>query len=466
MKDYTILVTSTGSFSDERGIGLVYLGDDGSQYAEIIYSDIFIWAKSALLYNNSIYIVGTVGDAQFEKADGFIARVDLNGSLIYFKRIGKAFNDEIDDVISDGRYLYVVGCTKSSGKDNTGFIAKFDFGGNMIWAKTFGSKISRIKITEAQNKLYVAYSSKDYMYLAMFNKSGEFSSAIKIAIPGKIYALSADDKIYIGGTLENVGLGNGFIIELDDKHGIVEAKSIDLGFRDAITSILLNGSNLILVGKWGDLKIRVFNTYMAPFDGKTVSWIGKFESGSINFPTDAKLYDGKIYIAGYTETPDVKFKVVDPSEIVREISVVADLNISSNFIFEMDTGMPSFIVEPIGVNVKEVSGNLRRPIKGDAMLIKFAESPAPSTTTTTQTTTNITTTTTSSPTSSTTTEITSTTTSESSTTTQSKETIVVTTTVYTSSATPTTTSEEKGGVCGVGFILGLSIIPLIIRRKR
>lgn len=470
MKDYTILVTSTGSFSDERGIGLVYLGDDGSQYAEIIYSDASIRARDAVLYGGYIYIVGDMGETAFSRGDAFLAKLSLDGDVIYFKSIGRAFNDRINTIRILDDYIYVGGYTYPEGSVKRAFVAKFDLKGNLLWAEAFGTPKLQTKTLAVSDAVYLGCSDGEDIYLVKFDKLGNFYFAERWENSGKDdieYITSEDGYLYASGSVENIAFGNAFLMKLDRNLNVVWAETFGLGFGDSIEQILFNDSKIVAVGKWGNYDTKFFNTFITTFDENKLDWIGTFASSETFFPVKAVLKDDVIYIAGYSDSASIEFSIPNFSEVTRKtLAEPLDVSFTSVARVDMQPISVSFSVNPIRVYTKEVQGTLGQPIKGDAMLIKFAESPAPSTTTTTQTTTNITTTTTSSPTSSTTTEITSTTTSESSTTTQSKETIVVTTTVYTSSATPTTTSEEKGGVCGVGFILGLSIIPLIVRRKR
>lgn len=475
MKDYTILVTSTGSFSSERGIGLVYLGDDGSRYARVIYGDTSIRARDAVLHDGYIYVVGDMGETAFSKGDAFLAKISLDGDVVYFKSIGRTFNDRINAIGIAGDYIYVGGYTYPEGSVKRAFVAKFDLEGNLLWAEAFGTPKLQTKTLAVSDAVYLGCSDGEDIYLVKFDKLGNFYFAERWENPGRDdieYITSKDGYLYASGSIENIAFGNAFLMKLDKNLNVLWAETFGLGFGDSIEQILFNGSKIVAVGKWGNYDTKFFNTFITTFDEKELDWIGTFASSETSFPVKAVLKDDTIYIAGYSDSASVEFSIPNFSEVTRKtLAEPLDVSLTPVARVDMRPVSISFSIKPLRVYTKEVRGTLGQPTKGDAMLIKFAEekpstgvtttTTAPTTTTqimTTQTTTTLSTT------SSSTTSSTKATSSPTSTTTQSKETIVVTTTVYTSSK-ENTTSEAKGGVCGVGFILGLSIIPLLIRRK-
>ncbi|AIF70300.1 hypothetical protein PAP_09625 [Palaeococcus pacificus DY20341] len=475
MEDFTILVGPTESFSEYRGLFLTHLTGDAQEFSKVIYGDVIIWPKDAALYNGYIYVVGQMGDTVFEKGDAFLAKLSLDGDVIYFKSIGRAFNDGANAIKIADDAIYIAGYTKPTGNIKRAFLAKLDLEGNLIWIKEFGENLFEAKALDVGDSIYVACSDGDDVYIVMFDKAGEFISAEKWENPGRDeveYVTINNGFVYLSGSVENIGFGNAFLMKLDKNLTLEWAVSFGLGFGDSINAVLFNNSKILAVGKWGNFEMKSFNTFIARFNEDEFEWVGTFVSSGVTIPMSAFLEDGVLYIAGYTETSAVEFSIPNFSDVTKE-TLTKKLDITLSKVSHNDIApiSLSFTVKPVKVYVKNVEGYINAPIKGDAMLITFGKKEeatvTPTTTTTTQTTSTTTTTTTTTTSPSETSSTTTTSTPLSTTTTTT--TTVTTTTVYTSqesTTTPTTTPSEEGGICGPALILTLTLIPATLKKKR
>ncbi len=102
--------------------------------------------------NNEIFVCGTVDDRGrdvaevFGEIDAFIAKININGSIEWFKTFGTehfdAFNQMVqssDDTFGAiGSILYL---SDTTGNDGDILLYHFDFDGNKIWEKKLGSSL-------------------------------------------------------------------------------------------------------------------------------------------------------------------------------------------------------------------------------------------------------------------------------------------------------------------------------------
>src|SRR5438309_659603 len=72
--------------------------------------------------------------------DAYVIKTDSMGTRKWSKTFGGSLNDEATYAIEDNGSYLVGGYTKSYGAGNTdGFLARLDTSGNIIWFKTFGT---------------------------------------------------------------------------------------------------------------------------------------------------------------------------------------------------------------------------------------------------------------------------------------------------------------------------------------
>lgn len=284
-------VLVNAQFSFERAWG-TYFGDESIRFK-----------ASKIDREGNLYIVGRVwdfGQPLFEfttpnahqpvygggESDGFIAKLNPEGYLIWATYFGGSDYDRIEDIqFSDDNTIYVVGNTFSSQNiatpnayqpnldgDSDAFIAKFQANGTLVWSTYFGGNGSEGGMPDPnENNI----------------RSG--------------IALDGSGNVYIFNTTQSSGLGTigTFQAEKEDADYIISKFnqngnrmwSTYYGINNAqVAAIAISDSGLILGGRSFDCPPNTYNTYFAtpnshqPIPGNCAdSFITKFsfEGGRI-----------------------------------------------------------------------------------------------------------------------------------------------------------------------------------------
>ena len=83
--DSIFMIGSSNSFGENRVGFVVKRSGDKINFQKIIEGPEDIWIKGAVLWEENIYLVGQIGSTTFENSDAFIAKLDVDGNLEYFK---------------------------------------------------------------------------------------------------------------------------------------------------------------------------------------------------------------------------------------------------------------------------------------------------------------------------------------------------------------------------------------------
>ncbi|NJE08509.1 CGP-CTERM sorting domain-containing protein [Thermococcus sp. M39] len=470
--DSVFMIGSSNSFGENRVGFIVKMTGGNLDFQKIIEGSDDIWIKGAVLWKDNIYLVGQIGSTAFDTLDAFIAKFDVDGNLEYFKTFGRSFNDEANDIAFDDEYLYVVGYTKPTGKTKEGFVAKLTADGNIVWFVQFGTGNTEAKaVAVSSEAVYVAGIDNNDIFVAKFSKDGEMEWAKIWVTDGREDVNDAvfDDVLYVSGsTGESLAFGDGFLLRIAPDGSLISGMNFGLGYQDDITTIIPNGTELILLGNTGNFEARNMDTFIAKFtrEGELI-WFGKFIGSGSDLIISAIMKESVLYVAGYTESPSWDFVIPNVSDVTKK-TLYGTLKISwSNY--KPRTSKVALASQSRSVRLLPVKGTLNAPQAGDAWFFTFGSkpkketpTPTPITTTTTKTTTTPTKTTTTPSTTTTTTVITKT---ETETTTTPTTTTSSTPTTTTSSSTTTTTSE-KGGICGPASFLVLFVGALLMKRRR
>ncbi len=254
-------------------------------------------------------------DSAFFHADGFLAKYDADGNVIWGKRIGGAGSDQISSLATDKwGNVYVAGVTQS-GTINFGayavtypsvieryFLAKFDAGGNGIWVTAFAAN--------SFHGVRVCTDDSGYIYLG-----GDF----------------VDPTISIGSiTLTNRGAENMFFARFDTSGQVMWAKScggIGTSNLNGITTDA-NGNGYIC-GTFDTLGLQIgtttlvkhlgpylgcVETYWAKFDRATGNIIWARQSHGNNSQTALSIKTDRIgnqYLCGYFNSTVATFGTVN-----------------------------------------------------------------------------------------------------------------------------------------------------------
>jgi len=110
--------------------------------------DIFTDVKE--LPDSNYLLVGTTYDSIIQNSDVFLAKIDTNGNLLWFKKYTHTDNDQSAELklTPDGKVI-IVG--NSSPNPNTTYndvlLIKTDLNGNLIWRKRFGDAFEEVYLT-------------------------------------------------------------------------------------------------------------------------------------------------------------------------------------------------------------------------------------------------------------------------------------------------------------------------------
>lgn len=229
----TVLPAPTGSNSCDSGYRIhLNMGGTGTDYAIDIHS-----------YNDSTAIV--VGKTQLGagNGDGFVCRLNLNGSIEWFKTFGGTAEDGLYTVVSDaGGSIYAGGYTYSDVVSRAAVMMKLDGKGNQLWRKVYGNNseyIYNVSISKSRKHVYFTGMSIDNSY-----GSEDFT----------VYKLDSSGSI---AWVKQIGEG-----ELNRNHTLAE---------DA------NGKDLYVIGNMGDPHPRLHGAMTKLSEDGTVQWTKKFQ---------------------------------------------------------------------------------------------------------------------------------------------------------------------------------------------
>jgi hypothetical protein len=114
----------------------------------LIGGDVFSDLKE--LPDKNYLLVGTTYDSTIQNSDVFLAKIDTNGSLIWFKKFTHIDNDQSAELelTPDGKVI-ILG--NSSPNPNTTYndilLIKADTAGNLIWRKRFGTTYEEVYLS-------------------------------------------------------------------------------------------------------------------------------------------------------------------------------------------------------------------------------------------------------------------------------------------------------------------------------
>lgn len=332
--------------------------------AKYTSSNMLVWVKhikgtsvlsaevptSMTLTSTDIYLAGYFYDAvDFDAGapgdtlsangnfDGFLARYDLAGNLIWAKNIGGVDRDVVNDIAADANGdLYVTGYFFGTADFDPGsgslllsanslaadaFVAKYNGNGDVIWAKGFGGSFSDIgwavRSDDAGNVLTAGH----------FTDSTDFDPGVGV------------HKIYSNGSQD------GFVLKLDGAGNFIWAANMGGSMDDMATSLVIDDSgNILTQGNFtgsGDFDPgpgtftlpdgHVFITRLNSSGG--LLWARAFTGAGAyngNGENDIALgTSGNIYLTGsFTDTVDV-----DPG---AGESILASLGLQDIYFAELD----------------------------------------------------------------------------------------------------------------------------------
>jgi hypothetical protein len=299
-----------------------YFGGDDSEYV----------ADIAVDESGSIYVVGaTTSDDHIAKnahqddldghQDGFLAKFDDDGDLLWSTYVGGNKDDTIHAVALDAAGdVYVCGWTESNkgvatagahedelGGEMDAFIARYGDGGDLVWSTYLGGKDDDVCLsiaiqgdkllvggwTDSKKGIATKYTHKDDLHhndavdgwVALFDTQGHRKWGTLLGGQGNDFvesvAFDFDDDIYVAGSTGSKG-GIATSNAHQKNHG---------GDRD-----------LFLV-KFGEKGKRKWGTYYGGYELESYAEL-------------VVRTDSEIYLAGQTESPD---KIADDDALIGDL---------------------------------------------------------------------------------------------------------------------------------------------------
>ncbi|MFX1389505.1 MAG: hypothetical protein ACFE9Z_05510 [Promethearchaeota archaeon] len=243
-QDYIYVVGYTYRYSEESDISLLKYNRTGVLIWSRIWSHEGKGSSIAIDDSENIYIAGNKNE------DAFIMKCDNQGEEIWNRTWGGSNNEWCYGILIDSlNDIYIIGETLSFGFGSyDGFIAKYNSSGSLLWDVIWGTSESEtfndITIDDIDN-IYVAGQTESNAVLIKFNSSGtelwnltvdyySWSQAIKIDSENNIiYAtghllqkFSASGSIIWIRPLPDVDFLGGLAIDEDDNIYVLEQREI------------------------------------------------------------------------------------------------------------------------------------------------------------------------------------------------------------------------------------------------
>ena len=238
----------------------------------------------ALEYNSNYYFVGGGVNDNDESIDlgwynAMIIKTDRCGNTLWKKFIGPigTFDNIISDIVYDKGYIYIIGGTGEDASQSTNFIAKLDENGSLIWYKVYRTNNNDISCSKLliDNEKIIAYGYHEIfnnikfsfnMYIMEIDTAGNIikeheyypnngkTTIMKLykknlgymAICGSVnnFRYGVDSVLFEGGTI---------LCKLDDKLGIENIDTLKSQYNTNLNLIDYNAAlqkYIIHLSKW------------------------------------------------------------------------------------------------------------------------------------------------------------------------------------------------------------------------
>ncbi len=286
------------------------------------------YAYSIAIDDKYIYVSGEACTYSYTYGDAYIAKLDKDGNLIWFKLLKGRSHEKIVDIAVDNNYIYIIGDTQSEGSVSEVFIAKLDKNGNMVWNRTIdGNSWDEAKsITLDSNYIYIAGLTYSYgagdadAFIAKLDKNGNLIWFRTIG--GSAYDDAADiavdnNYIYVDGETDSFNVNNGgwFIAKLDKNGKLVWFRTISMIAFYRGGGIAVDDKYVYAVGETFIIKnvtelseitagytVKNTSAYVIRMDKNgNLIWFKFFDGNDTDEAIDVVSYKNKVYVVGETK---------------------------------------------------------------------------------------------------------------------------------------------------------------------
>ncbi len=218
------------------------VGDD-SGYALAVDTD-----------QNTLYLTGTTESFNVSATDGFLAKFDLNGTLLWNKTWGGVNTDGgLDLAVESLGYCYIAGLIdKYNSYSGEGILLKFDTNGSQLWNRTYGGlelEDGTGVAIDSGNNVYLAGTTASFavenydLYLTKFTSTG-------IQVWNKTYDYDSGDRCFglaVDGLNNCYLVGDPGLLKYDSEGNLVWRQTLDFLGRPLVTDVAVDTSNYCYV---------------------------------------------------------------------------------------------------------------------------------------------------------------------------------------------------------------------------
>jgi hypothetical protein len=297
-------------------------------------------AWNTLVVGSTVYVSGwTEGELEGQTSlggtDGFLAAYDLDGNALWTTQFGTDQDDRAWSLAYDGTGLYLTGVTSGTfpGQTNVGatdgYVAKFDLDGALLWVTQFGTRrddLSSNVVADASG-VYALGSTRGTFdgqtragmtdaFHARLDADGTLDWVVQFGSPGNdfpfVNAIGSDAIFvngYTDGTVEgsNRGEWDAFVAAFQSDGTITWIRQFGTKQNDEAYGLAADANAVYVTGETrGTLrgerhrgKNDAFARALSPMDGSTI-WTHQFGTRSDDVGYGAVIDGGTLYAVGST----------------------------------------------------------------------------------------------------------------------------------------------------------------------
>jgi len=221
------------------------------------------------IINNNLLVIGTLYDTIYNLADVFLIKLNLNGSLVWHKKINQSKSEFAQKIAVSDSAIYIAGYVDDSTFTQTdALLIKTDLNGNLKWIKTFGD-----------TTLQVFYG-------------------VAIDLDGNV--------VLTGQSAPTTWLDPDiYLVKIDPNGNLIWEKHLNTGYADVGNDVIVNTNNEYVIAGTSNTPSGNANGYLLKTDKNGVKiWDKHISRGAGNMGFNAVHInkDGNYVMAG--NTPD------------------------------------------------------------------------------------------------------------------------------------------------------------------